>query len=143
MGNHIEYRLSLIEAKYDLTDDAGKVAYLKETAEMLSTVSSPVAREIYGNRVAEKLRISPEAMQTEIKRVISRRVKEQKRKLERETRPVNIIQPKTYKIRYENPVSAAAEEGIIRLLLLGDPRSCVKSGSLQRGLHIGISGEGV
>ena len=103
MGNHIEYRLSLIEAKYDLTDDAGKVAYLKETAEMLSTVSSPVAREIYGNRVAEKLRISPEAMQTEIKRVISRRVKEQKRKLERETRPVNIIQPKRTKYDMKTP----------------------------------------
>ena len=132
MGNHIEYRLSLIEAKYDLTDDAGKVAYLKETAEMLSTVSSPVAREIYGNRVAEKLRISPEAMQTEIKRVISRRVKEQKRKLERETRPVNIIQPKTYKIRYENPVSAAAEEGIIRLLLLGDPSLLREVGELTK-----------
>jgi len=121
MGNHIEYRLSLIEAKYDLSDDAGKVAYLKEVSEMLATVSSPVAREIYGNRVAEKLRISPEAMQLEIRRAISKHVKEQRRKLERETRPVNIIQQKTYKIRYENPVSAAAEEGIVSLLLLGDP----------------------
>jgi len=120
-GNHIEYRLSQIEAKHDLTDDAGRVAYLEEAAEMLATISSPVAREIYGNRVADKLRISPEAMQTQIKRAIARRVKEQNRRLEQDARPVNLIQPKSYKIRYDNPVSAAAEEGIIRSLLLGDP----------------------
>jgi len=119
-GNHIEYRLSIIGGKYDLTQDEGRVAYLREVSEMLASVSSPVAREIYGNRVAELLKISPEGMQTEIKRALSRRIKEQKKQLERETRPTNTIQPKERGMRYDSPVSAAAEEGIVRMLM-GDP----------------------
>ncbi|NLL45747.1 MAG: DNA primase [Clostridiales bacterium] len=130
-GNHIEYRLSLIGDKYDLTNDQEKVAYLREVSEMLATVPSPVAREIYGNRVAELLKITPEGMQTEIKRALSRRSRERKRQLERETRPANIVQPKIRAMRYDSPVSAAAEEGVIRLLL-GDPSLLRETGDLKK-----------
>ncbi len=119
-GNHIEYRLSVIQGKYDLTQDEGRVAYLKEAAEMLAALQSRVEREVYGNRVAELLKISPEGMQVEIKRAAAKRSKELKRQQEQISRPVNTFQPKERSIRYEDPKSAAAEEGIIRLLL-ADP----------------------
>ncbi len=130
-GNHIEYRLSVIQGKHNLTLDDGRVAFLKEAAEMLATLQSRVEREVYGNRVAELLKISPEGMQVEIKRAASKRSKEQKKQQEQLSRPINTFQPKERSIRYDDPKSAAAEEGIIRLLL-ADPTLAPKAAKLTQ-----------
>ncbi|NCE63454.1 DNA primase [Pseudoflavonifractor sp. 524-17] len=117
--NHIEYRLGQIQKKYDLADDVQRVEFLRESAAMLSTLPSPVEREIYGGRVAALAGITPETMAQEVKREFTRRMKQAKKQQERkDLTPAAQLQPKAYGMRYTNMRSARAEEGVLRLLLL-------------------------
>ncbi|MDP4108686.1 MAG: DNA primase [Bacillota bacterium] len=114
--NHIEYRLCDLRAKYNLGLDEDRVSYLKAAAKLLSTVESPVEREIYASRVAEEAKITLSGMLNEIKKEYSLFEKKKKREEKREIlSPASAIQPKTREFRYGNVHSAAAEEGIISL----------------------------
>ncbi len=116
-GNHITYRLDTIRRKYDLEDDSQRVAYLREAAELLSRLK-PIEREIYGAKTAENARVTPGAMQAAIKDAYTRRRKrESAKELREETAPLQRFQPKQRDLRYEDPVSARAEEEILRLVV--------------------------
>lgn len=117
--NHIDYRLASIKAKYSLQTDEGRLNYINEATEMLSTIESAVEREIFGSKVAETAAISVEAVKNEIKKAVKRRIAADKRKKDLKEHNVALIhQPGDKTIRYENVYSAAAEEGIIRLIVL-------------------------
>ncbi|MBS6349810.1 MAG: DNA primase [Oscillospiraceae bacterium] len=119
--NQVDYRLDQLKAKFNLEDDAQRVAFLQDAAQLLSTLSSPVEREIYGGHAAQAAGVSPEVMAQEVKKAFSRRVrKQQKQQERRDLTPAVQLQPKQRGLRYENIRSARAEEGVIRLLLL-DP----------------------
>lgn len=119
--NHIEYRLGSVVSKYDLTRDDQRVAFLKEAAELLGELNSPVERGVYAGRVAQLAGVGVDIVENETARLKKRRSVREKRKYEREAvRPSRTVQPSEKGIRYENPVSAVAEEGILRLLYL-DP----------------------
>lgn len=117
--NHIEYSLLTIQKEYDLTQADQKVEFLKRASELISKLSSPVEREIYGAKAAEAANISADAMMLEIKRALRRRLAAGKKAMEK-TRPSARYQPNERSLRYTNVKSATAEEGIIRLILL-DP----------------------
>ena len=128
--NHIEYRLRQIQVKYDLTDDGQKVEFLREAAAMISTLPSPVEREVYGGRAAESAGVTPEAMAQEVKREYQRRMKAaQKQQERRDLTPAAQLQPKAYGIRYPNMRSGRAEEGVLRLMLL-EPALFREAGTL-------------
>lgn len=117
--NHIDYRLASIKAKYSLQTDEGRLNYINEATEMLSTIESAVEREIFGAKVAETAAISVEAVKNEIKKAVKRRIAADKRKKDLKEHNVALNhQPGDKTIRYENVYSAAAEEGIIRLIVL-------------------------
>ena len=117
--NHIEYRLRQIAAQYDLSDDQQKVEYLRSAAEMLSTLPSPVEREVYGVRVAEQTGLSADTMAREIQQAYNLRIKKAKKQQERRDLTTSIqLQPKERGLRYENLRSALAEEGVLRLMML-------------------------
>ena len=117
-ANRVEYQLNAIAAKYDLRQDDQKVRFLNDCADLISTLSSPVQREIYAGRVAEAAKISMEAMKMEIGRAWKRRQYQQKKKQEAiDLAPANALQPKSRTIRYENVKSAMAEECIIAQIL--------------------------
>ena len=119
--NQVDYRLDQLKAKYNLEDDTQRVAFLQDAAQLLSTLSSPVEREIYGGHAAQAAKVSPEVMAQEVKKAFSRRVRrQQKRQERRDLTPAVQLQPRQRGLRYENIRSARAEEGVIRLLLL-DP----------------------
>ena len=119
--NQVDYRLDQLKTQYNLEDDAQRVAFLQDAAQLLSTLSSPVEREIYGGHAAQAAGVSPEVMAQEVKKAFSRRVrKQQKQQERRDLTPAVQLQPKQRGLRYENIRSARAEEGVIRLLLL-DP----------------------
>ncbi len=129
--NHIEYRLLTLKSKFDLTLDEGRLGFLAEATEMLAGLSSAVEREIYGARVAETAGISAEAVQNEVKKAYRRKAANQKRRQDRaEMQPKMSAQPQEREIRYENVVSATAEEGVIGLLLL-DPELISETGRLK------------
>ncbi len=129
--NHIEYRLRQVRQRYDLADDAQKVEFLREAVGVVASLHSAVEREIYGGRMAAEAGVAPEAMALEVKKELSRRLRQEKKKQERrDLTPAAQLQPKSRGLRYENMRSARAEEGVIRLLLL-DPALFAQTGELE------------
>lgn len=119
--NHIEYRIDQVKGKYDLTDDAQRVEFLKEAVPILAQLPSPAEREIYGARCAEMAGVTAEVVAQEIKRERSRLSwKAKKQQERRDLTPAVQLQPKERALRYDNLRSARAEEGVLRLVIL-DP----------------------
>ena len=117
-SNRVEYQLNAILKKYDLRDDDQKVKYLQESAELISSLSSSVQREVYGNRVAEAAGISMDAMKLEVGRAFKRRTWQEKKKQEKiDLSPVRNLQPADKKLRYDNVKSARAEEVVLAQIL--------------------------
>ena len=120
-ANQVEYRLEVIQNKYDLAADDQRAAFLKEAAGMIATLPSPVEREIYGNRAAQAAGVSGGTMAAEVDKAMkSRSYKARKQEEQQAMTPANHFQPKERELRYANVRSARAEEGVLRLLLL-DP----------------------
>ena len=115
-ANRVEYQLNGILRKYDLQEDDQRVSYLREAADLICTLGSPVQREVYGNRVAEIAKVSPDSVQLEIKRAFQRRLNQQKKKQEKiDLSPAQNLQPKSRTIRYDNLKSAMAEESVLAM----------------------------
>lgn len=117
-SNRVEYQLKAILKKYDLSVDEQRVQFISEAAEYISGLNNAVQREIYGGRVAEAAKITPEAMAIEIKKAFKRRINRENRKQESiNLNPVREHQPKERNLHYENVKSALAEEQILSTLL--------------------------
>ena len=130
-SNRVEYQLRAIQKKYDLSVDEDRVKFIGEAAELVSSLGSAVQREIYGNRVAEAGKISPEAMKIEVGKAYKRRMNREKRKQERiELAPAVAAQPKSRTIHYDNVKSAKAEE-IVLAQCLTDPAMMDETGNLR------------
>ena len=114
--DQVDYRLGSVRAKYDLSLDEQKVAYLREATELLASLPGAVERQVYAGRVAEEAGVGRDAVADEVerrrKRLIRRAQQSEERQIRKVERPAEPAQ------RYDNPVSAAAEEGVIRLLYL-------------------------
>lgn len=116
-GNHIEYRLSQVKSKYDLSLPDQKVKCLNEMESVLATVESAIEREVYAGRIAEEMNVSKENLLYEINRKVAQLTKRQQRSELRQeiagTRGINDrINPE--KSRYLR--AAMAEETLIVLL---------------------------
>ena len=115
-SNRVEYQLNAIARKYDIRTDEDKVKYLQESADLIASLSGAVQREVYGARVAEYAKISPEAMKLEVERAWKRRQYREKKKQEQiDLSPAKNLQPKSRTIRYDNLKSAMAEEGVLAM----------------------------
>ena len=113
-SNRVEYQLRAIQKKYDLNVDEDRVKFISEAAELVSSLGNAVQREIYGSRVAEAGKISPDAMKIEVNKAFKRRQYREKRKQERiDLAPAVAAQPKSRTIRYDNVRSAMAEEIVL------------------------------
>ena len=128
--NHIEYRLEQVRATCDLGTSEGKVSFLKGAAEVIAELPDPASREVYSLKTAEVCGVSAAAVQDEVQQVRRRKLASARKRLQKEEmRPASMSQPRERGIRYKDPRSAAAEEGVIRLLSL-DP-------AVFRGLELG------
>ena len=117
--DQVDYRLGTVTAKYDLSQDDQKVAFLKEATALLATLPGAVEREVYAIRVAEQAGVGQDAVIREVERRRKQLLRKAARSEEQElNRPERMAQPSDKQLRYRNPVSAAAEEGVIRLLYL-------------------------
>lgn len=118
-ANHIEYQLNQIQARYDLSQDEQRLAYLQEAAKLIARLDSPLEREIYGTRAAEAAKLTPAAMEEEVRRLRSRNRRKIRRTEERRAMsPALEAQPAERALRYQNVGSARAEEGVVQLLLM-------------------------
>ena len=119
--NHIDYRLGAVQRKYDLKVDEQRVAFVKEAAGVVAELPGSVEREVYAMRVAEAAGMPAAVVTDEVQRQRKRRLSRARKEQERDLlRPATAMQPPGRSIRFDNPRSAAAEQGIIKLLYL-DP----------------------
>ena len=117
-SDRVEYQLNAIAGKYNLAVDEQRIKFTREAAELICTLGSAIQREIYGSRVAEAARISPEAMKLEIGKAYKQRVAREKKKQEQiDLAPARSLQPKIRSVRYDNIRSAMAEEGVLAQVL--------------------------
>ena len=117
-SNRVEYQLAAIAKKYDLNVDDERVKFIQEAAELISTLHSPVQREVYGHRAADAGKISYEAMKMEADKAYKRRLAREKKKQEKmDLAPAPNLQPKTRQFRYDNMKSAMAEEAVLAMVL--------------------------
>ena len=117
--NHIDYRLQTVTNKYDLTVDEQKVEFLKEASELVARLPGSVERQVYAMRVASLAGVPNDVVTQEVERRHKKAVRTACRENENKlSHPERQFQPGQKEFHYENPESAAAEEGIIRLLFL-------------------------
>lgn len=117
--NYVNYNLRQLQEKYDLSDPIQRAEFARAGAEVISQLESPVEREVHAGQLAQTAGVGKEALLQEIQRCRRKRFYQAKKKQERrDLTPVNQIQPKSRQMRYDNPRSARAEEGILRLLML-------------------------
>ena len=116
--NQAEYRLQSLKKQFDLTQENDRIEFSKKAAELISTYTSAVEREIYGDKAAAAAGISADAMRIEIGKAYRRRVAREKKKQEaKDLSPARARQPEGKGLRYENLRSASAEEVILRQIL--------------------------
>ncbi|MBR3474794.1 MAG: DNA primase [Oscillospiraceae bacterium] len=115
----VDYRLRGVTEKYDLSQDEQKVEFLKEASDLVARLPGPVERQVYAMRVANLAGVPNDVVSAEVERRRKRLVTKASREEERQQeRPERQAQPNEKELRYEDPVSARAEEGLIRLLSL-------------------------
>ena len=116
--NQAAYRLRSLQMRFDLTNDEQKVEFAKQAAELISTFSTMVEREIYATRAAEMAGLTPEVMKMETNRAYRRRQAAEKKSREKKELEINTArQPRARELRYDNLRSATAEEGLLRMVL--------------------------
>ena len=117
--NQLDYRLKNILDKYDLTVDEQKIDFLKEASELAARIPDAVKRQVYSMRIASLSGVKEEVITADVERRRKRIVNAAKRtERQLETQPEKLMQPVSRTLHYEDAESAAAEEGLIRLLYL-------------------------
>lgn len=139
--NQAEYRLLSLQNRFDLNQDDQRVAFLKEAANLVSTFSTAVEREVYGARAAEAAGITAEAMKVEVERAFRRRKAQEKKKQEQADLNVQAqIQPKEKGLYYTNTRSARAEEQIL-VQVLKEPGCLDKLGLMHQQFSSSVLGK--
>lgn len=115
--NDTEFNIIKIAEKYDLSTSDGKMTFLKEAAQFLATLSSPVERETYCLKLASMTEVSAEAIKQEVGKNLSAVRKREKKELYSMAKNLSSgaddkINPDKKKFRKE----AMAEEIIITTL---------------------------
>ena len=75
---YIDSKLDAIYEKYDLDIAEEKIKAIHESCEELALINSEIEREVYGVKLAEKYKISPEIVLKDIKKFASARLKKEK-----------------------------------------------------------------
>ena len=121
LESQMDYRLRNLLEQYDLGIDEQKVGFLKEATNLVAECSNRMERQVYAMRVAALAGIAQEAVVKEVERRRAQKYRAAQKAAERrQASPEQELQPKERELRYDDPGSAAAEEGVIRLLFM-DP----------------------
>ncbi|MBQ1544262.1 MAG: DNA primase [Clostridia bacterium] len=67
--NEVEYQLLEARRKYDTGTDDGRVRYLRDAAQILAGLRSPVERDVYASRLSGELGVSKEAISLQIEQM--------------------------------------------------------------------------
>ena len=113
-----QYRLGEIKAKYDLSQDDQRIAFLKEAARYLASLDSDVEREVFARNAARDANVGMETMLTEVRNARKNRQRRDNTQFQREAlNPTRAKQPRDRELRYENLASALCEERLLAVTL--------------------------
>ena len=113
-----QYRLGEIKAKYDLSQDDQRIAFLKEAARYLASLDSDVEREVFARNAARDANVGMETMLTEVRNARKNRQRRDNAQFQREAlNPTRAKQPRDRELRYENLASALCEERLLAVTL--------------------------
>ena len=116
--NQIDYRLHAVTSKYDLTVDEQKVEFLKEASDLVARLPGAVERQVYSMRIASMAGVAENVVAAEVERLRKRLMNRAARSDERQIAKPSSVVANSVAMKYSNPESAAAEEGLIRVLYL-------------------------
>ena len=117
--NQVDYRLRQVTSRYDLGVDEQKVDFLKEATELVARLPGTVERQVYAMRVATMAAVPENVVANEVERRRKRLLSSARKAEDRQQTRLDRAPPSGGKtLHYADPASAAAEEGVIRLLYL-------------------------
>jgi DNA primase len=65
-GNHIEYRLNELKAKYNIDITEQRAEFLKEAAKVLASIESSMECEVYASKLGEELGVSKDSILADV-----------------------------------------------------------------------------
>lgn len=132
-ASSFDFRIRNIISRYDLTSPDAKLSAAREICREAAKTDSRVERELYILRASEKLGISSDSLEHEVKTELSKRNSaERKNYIAQMEKLQNGIGDKINPERSANPMAAAAEEAILGILMTYPERVCEldRSGAL-------------
>lgn len=75
-----DYRLAEAAQKNDPSTPSGKVQYLRDAAQIISEINSPVERDVYIRKLGEDLSVSHEAITEQVKGILKRKKRAEEKK---------------------------------------------------------------
>ena len=116
-----DYKVEALMNRSDLSSEEGRRTFALAAVEVVGRMSSPIERELAGNKAAKAAGISESAFAQEVERWRKTQGwKNRKAQERKELTPTQSLQPKSRELRYTNLRSARAEEGVVRLVVM-DP----------------------
>jgi len=117
--NALEFEISKIRSKFDVGTSDGKVSFLKEFARLMADIHNPLEREVYLNKIAGELNVSPLAISSQINSIQKGRRNAQAKKEKNDTSIYigDIASGRKDMDRKRNLKYAVAEEHIIEILM--------------------------
>ena len=118
-SNALEFELSKIRSRFDISTADGKVNFLKEACKLFAGIRNPVEREVYLTQVANELEIAPQATHAQIKSLDKQALSRDRSRQRRDT-DLYIGRMAAAKDDIQRKVNlryAMAEEGILYCLM--------------------------
>ncbi len=111
-----EYELANLKSSVDMSDDLGRVDYLRRAVELLAGIENRIEREVYISKIAAEQGVDKQIIKAEIESVWKKNRRREERKIKNEmTQP-----PKRDALNPEaadHPKESRAEEDILAYLL--------------------------
>lgn len=118
-SNALEFELSKIRSRFDISTADGKVNFLKEACKLFAGIRNPVEREVYLTQIANELEIAPQAIHAQIKSLDKQALSRDRSRQRRDT-DLYIGRMAAAKDDIQRKVNlryAMAEEGILYCLM--------------------------
>ncbi len=114
--NDIEYTISTIEGKYDISSDDGRLRYLQEVCGFLGELD-PLEREIYSVRVADKLNVEKSVVLSQSEAIAKKKsYRESKKRFTAMARTASGTDDRVNPERGAKLRGAVCEDALLRLL---------------------------
>ena len=117
-GNDLDYQLSRLKSRFDMSASQGKLGYLNEAVKLLCTLDNPMERDIYASRLADETEVAKASIVEQINRGL--RQKNRTRKREEFSKLQKDISARDDKVNPQHAANlraATAEENLIAYLV--------------------------